>query len=234
MAIVDPHRLVLWDIDLTLIDIRGFGTQWYTRALAEVTGVELRHLPIFPGRTERAITADVLTAHGIEPDEDLVGRMWAKLATFAERDHERIAADGRALPGADAALNALAGQGGIVQTLVTGNLPEVARYKLSAFELHEHIDFEVGGYGSLSAHRPDLVSHAVDRSAAKHSTEFPPESVVVIGDTPHDIDAARAHGAIGIGVATGVHDARTLRDSGAHAVLDDLSDTRAMLAAVLD
>ena len=218
-------RLVLWDIDQTLIDLRGAGRDWYAQVVPEVTGVAFGEMPPFFGRTELAITSEVLRLHGIEPDAATVRKVWAGLVVAAERAVPTLTSRGVALPGAEAALTALTGQA--VQTLVTGNLREVAWHKLAAFDLHRHLDFEIGGYGSLSAHRPDLVAYAVDRAG------FTAEKVIVIGDTPHDIDAALAHDAIAVGVATGRFSAADLRDAGAHTVLADLSDTPAVLEAVL-
>ncbi|MGA6168499.1 HAD family hydrolase [Amycolatopsis magusensis] len=226
-----PHRLVLWDIDLTLVDLRGLGGRWYTDALLAVTGTSLRELPSFPGRTERAITTEILTAHGIEPTDELIQRMWRELVRLSERGRATLAEFGHALPGAALALSTLAGQG-VVQSLVTGNLPEIALHKLAAFDLHDHLDLEIGGYGTLSAHRPDLVAHAIERASAKHGRPFAPEVVAVVGDTPHDVTAALAHGAIAVGVATGRHSAEELADSGAHTVLTDLSDTPAVIRAL--
>ncbi|WP_246258441.1 HAD family hydrolase [Amycolatopsis anabasis] len=226
-------RLVLWDIDLTLVDLRGLGGAWYTSALASVTGATLTELPSFPGRTEKAITTELLTAHGIEPTDELIEKIWAELEALSLQALPTLADYGHALPGAAAALSTMAGREDVVQSLVTGNLPEVARHKLSAFGLHEHIDFEIGGYGTLSTHRPDLVAFARARAAERHGTRFAPDAVVVIGDTPHDIEAGLHHGAVAVGVATGKHSEAELRDSGAHTVLPDLSDTSAVLAAVL-
>ncbi|MDI5974813.1 HAD family hydrolase [Amycolatopsis magusensis] len=226
-----PHRLVLWDIDLTLVDLRGLGGRWYTDALLAVTGTPLRELPSFPGRTERAITTEILTAHGIEPTDELIQRMWRELVRLSERGRATLAEFGHALPGAALALSTLAGQG-VVQSLVTGNLPEIALHKLAAFDLHDHLDLEIGGYGTLSAHRPDLVAHAIERASEKHGRAFAPEVVAVVGDTPHDVTAALAHGAIAVGVATGRHSAEELADSGAHTVLTDLSDTQAVIRAL--
>lgn len=231
--VTTPHRLVLWDIDQTLVDLRGVGAAWYTTALAEVAGVELRALPNFGGRTERAISADILTSHGVEPTEENVRKLWLALIAVSESHAPTLSSSGRALPGAKDALNAFATHGGIVQTLVTGNLPEISVHKLTAFELHEHVDFEIGGYGSLSAHRPDLVPAAVGQASAKHGTEFAPESVVVIGDTPDDVRAALDNGAVAVAVATGQFSAEELADAGAHTVLGDLSDLVAVRAAVL-
>jgi phosphoglycolate phosphatase len=229
----ESHRLVLWDIDLTLVDLRGLGGDWYRQALADVAGVALRDVPAFPGRTERAITMEVLAAHSLEATDELVDRLWQRLVAISTEHLPTLPQRGHALPGAAAALSAMADHGGLVQTLVTGNLPEIARHKLSAFELHAHIDFEIGGYGSLSADRPALVAHAVERATAKLGREFAADSVVVIGDTPHDVHAALAHDAVAIGVGTGRHTAEELYDAGAHTVLPDLADTAAVLRAVL-
>jgi phosphoglycolate phosphatase-like HAD superfamily hydrolase len=225
--------LVLWDIDLTLIDARGLGHSWYRTALNAVAGLELVHVPSFPGRTELAITRELLTSHEVEPTDELIARLHKELIDVAEREHALLPARGRALVGSAEALAALGQRDDVVQSLVTGNLLEIARHKLAAFGLDTHVDFEIGGYGSMSEHRPVLVTEAMRLAGAKHDTEFPVESVVVIGDTPHDIDAALHHGAVAIGVATGRSSVAELQDAGAHVVLADLSDTDAVLAAVL-
>ncbi|WP_033294886.1 HAD family hydrolase [Amycolatopsis jejuensis] len=233
MTATRTHRLVLWDIDHTLVDYTGIGSSWYAAALASATGTQLHTHPDFGGRTERAITTDVLALHGIKPDEETIQRLWQELIALAERAGTRLRDEGRALDGAAAALADFAGHDGVVQTLVTGNLPEISLHKLAAFGLEEHLDLEIGGYGSLSAHRPDLVPHAVDAAAAKHGTSFPAEAVVVIGDTPNDVEAALDHGAVAVAVATGRYSAGQLADAGAHTVLPDLADLAAVRTAVL-
>jgi phosphoglycolate phosphatase len=223
-------RLVLWDIDQTLIDLRGAGRAWYAHALSEVLGITMTGMPSFFGRTERAITAEVLAAHGVQPDEDLIRRVWVALVAVSEATLPDLAARGLALPGAADALTGLAAHGEVVQSLVTGNLREIAWHKLSAFDLHAHVDFDLGGYGSLSAHRPDLVAHAVGQAVSRHGE---PEAVIVIGDTPHDVEAALTHDAVAVAVATGRFSATELREAGAHVVLPDLADCSAVLTAVL-
>jgi phosphoglycolate phosphatase-like HAD superfamily hydrolase len=225
-------KLVLWDIDHTLVDCGGVGAEWYAAALAASAGIDLVVAPVFAGATERSTTVGLLTAHGIEPTEEAIRALWRAMVVECERELERLPLEGRALPGAAVALKTFAGQG-LVQTLVTGNLPEISRHKLTAFGLHEHVDFEIGGYGTLSAHRPDLVPHAVSQAAAKHGIEFAPEAVVVVGDTPKDVEAALHHGAVAVAVATGNYSADELRDAGAHTVLPDLADFSAVSQAVL-
>jgi len=217
------RSLVLWDVDLTLVDLSGVGHSWYDQALSEVTGRSLQELPCCAGRTEQWITTEVLTSHGVEASPAMIRRMWDRLIAVAAAAGETLSASGRALPGADRALAALAERSDVVQSLVTGNLAEIARHKLAAFELDEHIDFEIGGYGSLSALRDELVEHAIARATDKHG--LAPESIVVIGDSPHDVTAARRHGATAVGVTTGRSTAAELYDSGADDVLRDLSDT---------
>ncbi|GAA3355827.1 haloacid dehalogenase-like hydrolase [Saccharopolyspora gregorii] len=225
-------RLVLWDVDLTLIDARGIGVDWYRRTLAEVTGTSLRHVPDMAGKTELAITGEVLAAHGIDAATDTVRAMFRTLTDVVLADLDSLSLRGSAMPGAAEALAALAEVPGVVQSLVTGNLPEVAFHKLDAFGLHRHVDFDIGGFGADSPHRHDLISAAVGKATAKHGAEFAPETVVVVGDTPRDVAGALHHGAVAVGVATGRSDEQELRDAGAHVVLSDLTDTGAVLKAV--
>jgi phosphoglycolate phosphatase len=224
---------VLWDIDLTLVDYSGIGRAWYREALNTVTGKRLEHLPVFPGRTERSIATELLTMHGGPDDEESVQAIFAEIVRIAEAARPDLTTLGRALPGAPEVLKELAERPDVVQSLVTGNLPEVSVYKLEAFGLDRHIDFEVGGYGSLSLDRHDLVADAMALAAAKYRTRFPASSVVVIGDTPMDVQAGLHHGAVAVGVATGRHTEDQLRECGAHAVLPNLADTQATLDALL-
>ncbi|QWF83075.1 HAD family hydrolase [Amycolatopsis sp. CA-230715] len=228
-----PHRLVLWDIDLTLVDLRGLGGALYRGALANVAGIELREMPKFPGRTEVGISTELLRMHGVDPAPETLRKLWAELVLLSEKELPTMAGRGSALPGAAATLSTVAGQDGVVQSLVTGNLPEIARHKLTAFGLDEHIDFAIGGYGSSSGHRPDLVRDAVRKASEKHDARFAPEAVVVVGDTPLDIEAGLEHDATTVGVLTGHHTEEELRAAGAHAVLADLSHTPTVLEVLL-
>lgn len=223
--------LVLWDIDLTLVDYSGIGRRWYEDALARVVGVPMKKLPSFPGRTERSLAREFLAAHDVAHSDERVELFFAALTDLAEQDRHALPTLGRALTGASAILTELAGRPDVVQSLVTGNLPVLANYKLAAFDLHHHIDFEIGGYGSLSEHRHDLVAEAITQATTKHATTF--ESVVVIGDTPHDVAAGLHHGTTTVGVATGRFTVEELTESGAHVVLPDLSDTPTVLRALL-
>ena len=224
---------MLWDIDLTLVDYSGLGRRWYAEALANAVGKEMGHLPSFPGRTERSLAREILAAHDEPYGDEQIERMFAELEAVALTARASLPTLGRALAGAPEILAALARHEGVVQTLVTGNLPSLATWKLEAFDLHRHVDFAIGGYGSLSEHRHDLVADAVARASAKHGCTFAPSSVLVIGDTPADIAAGRHHGTVTVGVATGRHDVDELTAAGADIVLPDLSDTPAVLSRLL-
>jgi len=225
--------LVLWDIDLTLVDYTGVGRRWYTEALTSTGGVPLKHLPSFPGRTERSLARELLAAHDLEHTDEHVERFFASLTAIAEQERSSLPSLGRALEGAAEILAALNGRDGVVQSLVTGNLPTLASYKLAAFGLDRHVDFEIGGYGSLSEHRHELVAAAIAQASAKHGVDFPVTSVVVIGDTPHDVAAGLHHGTTTVGVATGRFTVEELAESGAHVALPDLADTPTVLEALL-
>jgi phosphoglycolate phosphatase-like HAD superfamily hydrolase len=118
----------------------------------------------------------------------------------------------------------------VVQTLVTGNVPQVAAVKVAAFGLADAFDAEVGGYGTDDTVRATLVRRSLERAEAKYGERFAP---VVIGDTVHDIAGALANGAMAVGVATGSTKMADLVLAGAHAVLPDLSDVDATVRILM-
>src|SRR5699024_5341951 len=151
--------------------------------------------------------------------EELIQQTWKELIASCVRTHAEFTMDGNALPGAAHILSTVAEQSDMMQSLVTGNLYDIARLKLSAFNLHHHLDFDIGVYGSLSVYRHDLIATAVRYAEAKHNKNFAYSNVVILGDTPDDIAGAHYHGAVGIGVATGKHTVAELDNCGADAVL---------------
>lgn len=231
------RRLVLWDIDGTLVQAGEVGRDIFTEAFQAVVGrapdeVAARAL-VMAGRTDPEIALEFLTAHEIAEgalhlpafSEALVTALAAKAALIRER--------GRALPGAREALAALGRTEGVVQSLLTGNLQPNALLKLASFGLDGYLDFEVGGFGSDHHHRPSLVEVARAKAEAKYGTGFVGRATVLVGDTPLDVAAGRAGGARVVAVATGPFRADELRTTEADAVLEDLQDTDATLAAIL-
>lgn len=227
------RRLVLWDIDRTLIDGGKVGRDVFIAAYAALVGEEPPRLPEFGGRTDHWIFTTALEWHGRKVSPELVADFFVHLAEHTLASRPQLVARGAALTGAAQALAALAGHEGVVQSVVTGNIREAAHLKLSAFGLLDPIDLEVGGYGCDDGVRSVLVRLAHERAQAKYAATLPARQVVVIGDTPHDIEAARANGALAIGVATGSCSVDELADAGADAVLPSLADTAAVLRAAL-
>lgn len=230
--------LVLWDIDLTLLDLRRLGAVWFRQALVEVTGREMVRDPrrrlAFGGRTDRWIAREMLLAVDVEPTDDLIERLHIAAVLAAEQQRDQMAELGIVLPGVPEVLGEIAGRASVAQSLVTGNLRPIAGFKMDAFDLGQYVDLDIGGYGGTSELREHLVAEAIAAATARHGTPFAAEAVVVVGDTPHDVHAALAHGASAIGVATGNHPAEELLAAGAHVVLPDLSDTDRALATILD
>jgi phosphoglycolate phosphatase-like HAD superfamily hydrolase len=217
--------LVLWDIDGTLVDGAGHGRHAFDDAFRAVTGQEPPAPVAMAGRTDRQIALAML-----DGEEASLPGLLEELVLGLERREADIRRDGRALPGAEDALRALAGREDTVQSLLTGNLAANAAVKLGAFGLERWLDLEVGGYGSDPHEaRSDLVAVARERAAAKY---VPAVDTVLVGDTPLDVQAAHEGGARAVGVASGPYGVEELRAAGADAVLEDLSDTAAVVGAV--
>jgi phosphoglycolate phosphatase len=228
--------LVLWDVDNTLISARGAGLRLYQVALLDMYGLELPRLPqSFAGRTDTAIALEVLDLAGVPDPAGQLKRFQAFLASRAATMADEVRERGRVLPGAAETVAALAaGLNGqpVVQSLLTGNLPELARMKLGALNMTEHLDFSIGAYGDISADRADLVGVARARAAQRHGTEFGGRLTVLVGDTPDDVDAALRNGASVVAVASGEFTVAELTAAGAHVVLPTLADTATAVQAI--
>ncbi len=233
--------LVLWDIDYTLVATDGVGRYLYEVVLAELYGLGLPSpLASMAGRTDSSIALEVLTAAGVpEPDGEL-SRFQDLLAARAPELDGMVREQGRVLPGAAEAIAALAGLASsddgrqpVIQSLLTGNIPALARVKLGALGLIEHLDLGIGAYGDVSQFRADLVPVARQNAALRYGADFSGTATVLIGDTPNDIEAAATTGARSIGVATGSFTMQQLIDAGAEVVLPDLSDSGLVVSAVL-
>ncbi|HXM57064.1 MAG TPA: haloacid dehalogenase-like hydrolase [Candidatus Dormibacteraeota bacterium] len=217
--------LILWDIDLTLVHAGPIGRELYADAFRLATGRTLEHVAPMSGRLDPDIFRDTLAAHGLDAADHPFPRFAEALAAgYASRTAE-LGRRGQALPGAAAALAALAEEPAAIQTVLTGNIPAVARSKLAAFDLDRHLDLSIGAYGPDDHVRSALVPLAQRRAGARHGAVFDRANTVVIGDTANDVAAAREGGARAIAVASGRTPAADLRAAGADAVLDDLCDT---------
>jgi phosphoglycolate phosphatase len=227
--------LVLWDIDYTLMTSGGFGEQVYGLVFREMFGRDLPGLVSVAGRTDRAIIADTLALAGIEEPARHVDAFVAGLAAQAPLVRELAVTRCTALPGALAAVKALAAASEdlwIAQSVLTGNTRALAEVKLATLGFTSFFDLDVGAYGDHHEVRAELVHLARKRAAGVYGRDFTGQATVLIGDTPLDVAAALATGARVVGVATGGSPAAELAAAGAHAVLTDLSETAAVLAAI--
>jgi phosphoglycolate phosphatase len=230
------NLLVLWNIDLTLVDVARVTRAAYAEAFAAVAGRPLVHLPQMAGRGEPEVFFDALALNGADMSgaaERLLQPFSAELAQAMLARRDDLKTQGHLLPGAAGALKAAHGLDGAVQTVLTGSSRPNAMLKLAAFDLDRFVDFEVGGYGSEAYPKGTLLRVTRQRVNEKYLAAFDDHSTVYIGDSPRDVDAARVGGARSIGVASGRATAAELRDAGAGAVLPDLTDTQALLRLLL-
>jgi phosphoglycolate phosphatase-like HAD superfamily hydrolase len=227
------RRLVLWDIDGTLVDSARLGREAFVEAFEAVTGSVAARPVSLAGRTDLEIALDMLETAQVDTSDGVLDRFALALERAMAARAEPLRKKGRALPGAHAALARLDREPGVIQSLLTGNIAPNAAVKLGVFGLDRHLDLEVGAYGSDHRSRGELVTVARRKAERKYMALIPPARTVLIGDTPLDIAAAKHGGARAIGVATGPYDELALSAAGADDVLDDLNDDQRLVAAVL-
>ena len=254
------ERLVLFDIDCTLIDAHGAGGRAIVGAVRDVYGVqgELGEYT-FHGRTDPGIIRDLAELWGAGDPEAIVGRYegetqpqvvhdlaeqlgtpedvidaltGACIARYVDLLEEEVAR-GRieVLPGIHELVTALAADRRAVLGLLTGNVREGARLKLAPTGLLSL--FRVGAYGSDSQFRSELPPVAVTRAEQLTGRRFAGKSVVIIGDTPADVECGATLGVKAIAVATGRHTTEELAAHGPDHVFADLADWRAAYEAIL-
>ncbi|MEV7010060.1 haloacid dehalogenase-like hydrolase [Streptosporangium sp. NPDC051022] len=225
-------RIVLWDIDHTLVDMRGIGRELSAQAFERTTGVPMLRQAKIDGITESVIFRETAKLHGLTVDRNDFERFADALAEAHIRRNADVREQGHALPGASAALEALAVLPGVTQTVVTGNVRAVAEIKLQAFGLERTITWGIGAFGEDDDVRAELVRISLKRAAAAFGGAVEPANAVLIGDTPADVEAAVQNGVPVIAVATGRSTADDLRDAGATCVLPDLRDTASLVTIV--
>ena len=223
------RKLVLFDIDGTLVLTGGAGLRAMNRALEEVFGHAngLGDIPV-AGRTDWAILADAVRRVGRTLDGNLLADLERRyVARLGEEIH--LPGHGRKgiMPGIKEILDAIDRRDDVVAGLLTGNFEDGARVKLGYFDLWRY--FRFGAFGGDAADRNALVPVAVERARTCGLPEIADADVLVVGDTPHDVLCAHAAGAVAVAVATGPSSVDELRAAGADHVFVDLSDTDAVL-----
>jgi phosphoglycolate phosphatase-like HAD superfamily hydrolase len=220
-------NICLFDIDGTLLASGGAGKTAMEQALAEEFGVAVDdHKVPFSGRTDRAITRDLFRVYGIaDTPENLRRYLDCYLGMLPGCLHSH---QGRILPGIAELLELLAQRGHVHLGLLTGNVREGARLKLNHYGLYEFFSF--GGFGDEHFDRDDVAREALAVARTHAGPDVNLERFWVIGDTPLDIQCARAIGARVAAVATGWHSLQELAAAQPDVVLTDLSDPAPLLA----
>jgi phosphoglycolate phosphatase-like HAD superfamily hydrolase len=219
----------LFDIDGTLLASGGAGKAALESAFTEEFGTELRfHVP-YSGRTDRAIMRDLFRLHDIAETAESLHRL---LSGYLRRLPESLRRhDGRVLPGIEALLGELRGMPHVRVGLLTGNVRAGARAKLGHFGLYEHFAF--GGFGDRHFDRDDVAREALAEVRQCVGPLCTADRIWVIGDTPLDVQCARAIGARAVAVATGLHTCDELAPTGPDLLLADLSDPVPLLRLIL-
>lgn len=227
------HRLVLFDIDGTLLHSHGAGRRAMEAALIDVFGTQGLRSYRYDGKTDRQIVRDLMRGEGFD-DDVIDARMPQVLDTYVAGLQREIASpDTRveALTGVMQLLDALVHRAHCVVGLLTGNLEPGAQHKLTAAGIGFE-RFAVGAYGSDHEVRSELPAIAQQRARERLGLSVDGRAMVIVGDTPNDILCGRPIGARAIAVATGHYSVDALAEHGPDAVFSDLGDTDAVLRAI--
>lgn len=224
------RTLLLFDIDGTLVLSGRAGLRALDRAFAEATGVAgAFHGLNAAGRTDGYLLDQAARRAGCALTPEVRAALQSRYCEILEEEI-LLPGEGRKqiMPGVVPLLDALESRADVALALLTGNFKQSARIKLEHFGLWRR--FRFGAFADDSSDRNLLVPIALER--ARESGLQPDENdrVIVIGDTPLDVECAKAGGVPALGVATGSHPVAELLDSGAYAALEDLSDTRKVMA----
>ncbi len=225
-------RLFLFDIDGTLIWAHGAGRLALTRALEWIYGTAGSGQDYdFRGKTDPQIVFNLLRLAGV-PDDLIRARLGACFDAYVS-SLEKLITDGHQIeimPGMADVVQALSSREDALVGLLTGNIERGAYAKLRPTGLLPY--FRVGAFGSDDADRRRLPTIARERARALVGYEFPCHHVTIIGDTPLDVDCARACGAVAVAVATGQHHADELSACAPDMLFTDFSDVDAVLLSL--
>ncbi len=225
--------LILFDIDGTLLRTEGAGTHSIYDATREMFGEAMVFEGVeIAGRIDPQIWADVCRVNGISNPEAHHERFRAAYGRHLARrilESDRVTA----LPGVAELVDAVATTEGLTPGLLTGNYPETGRLKIETAGLDPDL-FTVTAWGSDARTRRDLPAVAMARYTETTGDSISPDEVVIVGDTPHDVDCARAHGCRALAVATGSFSRDDLEACQPDLLVDDLSRTAAIMSWMLE
>jgi len=225
------RKLILWDVDGTLVWIGRATRDAFDRAVASVLRQAVGdHGVSFGGKTDPQIALEIMSELSVSEEEarrHLPGVLQA-LEREMELAVDLLRDDGQVLPGVLDLLERFDRQPHVVQSVLTGNTEANGRLKVGAFGLDRFLDLEIGAFGSDHPDRNELVSVALRKMEELRGWRSPPHDVWVVGDTPLDLACARAAGARCLLVATGRVPFDELSQAGADATLPDLGDADAV------
>lgn len=227
-------KLVLFDIDGTILWSDGAGRRAMTAALTHVFGGAGPTDYRYDGKTDPQIVRDLMRASG-HSDETIDGRMPSLIERYLA-GLTRELGDGlhtHVFEGVPELLDALEARDDVVLGLLTGNLRAGAELKLRSAGI-DFSRFRVGAFGSDHHHRPELPAIAQRRARESMGLEIPGNQILVIGDTPADIACGRSIGARAIAVATGRYTVEELARHEPLAVFPTLADTPSVMRVILD
>lgn len=223
-------RLVLFDIDETMIHSSGAGRKALERTLIEVFGRQISfdgHS--LSGKTDPQIIDEVLHAHGMSDEMVHLERIFEVYIPYLEEE-VRQAEELRMHPGVVELLDALQGKERVYVGLLTGNIERGARVKLKPFDLNRYFDF--GAFGCDSADRMELPAVAHKRAHKRFGAEIRNDQIVIIGDARNDVLCAKGYGARSLAVCTGKTTKETLEALQPDFIFDSLKDTEQVLDAI--
>ena len=222
-------KLLLFDIDGTLLLSKGSGRRAMQKTVRILTGKEDVHINgvDFSGRTDPQIIRDVFITNGID-EQEIDGRMPEALKVYAQSFEDAFSKDMfYALPGVHVLIETLHEHPDFQLALLTGNIEPMSHLKLRAIGLEDYFSF--GAFGSDHADRYQLPRIAVQRAYTHTGRQFEGKNIVIIGDTKHDILCGRDLNVFSIAVSTGHYNADDLQAYNPDALLEDLSDTAGFL-----
>jgi phosphoglycolate phosphatase len=228
-------RLVLFDIDGTLLNSAGLGRASMRLALGAIFGSPGNPAYRYDGKTDKQIVRDVMRLEG-HSDYHIDARMDELIATYLEGLREGAKSgkfDVRPLDGVLDLLDALEPRKDVILGLLTGNVETGARTKLKAAGIDPD-RFRVNAFGSDHEHRPELPAVAQRRASEQLGLEIVGGRMVVIGDTPADIECGRSLGAKAIGVASGHYTLEQLESHNPYAVFPSLKNTEQVLETIVN
>ena len=228
-------RVVLFDIDGTILRSGGVGRIAMEAALTNVFGSPGSREYHYDGKTDKQIVRETMRLEGLT-DEEIDARMPELLDRYLDGLHSELASGERQVhvfPGVREILDELEQQESVVLGLLTGNIEPGARAKLGAAGI-DIKRFRVNAFGSDHEHRPELPGVAQRRANDLLGREIQGDRLIVIGDTPADIRCGESIGARAIGVATGRYTVDELASHGAYAVFETLADTPAVLDRIMN